>query len=405
MALVTVTKLLIIANRLYVKLKYDLRRTTAATIAELPATAEIRRNICELRRKHALFSVSRIIHAPPTDKTKHKHTRWCTIPVLLASPIGTLRMRLKCTTLGTVDNTLFSLTDNRISDEMREELQWYPDINNVCLLTRALEHPLSVWKIIKVAIIEYLERHQEQFDDMACALMLTALKIQSPDLLRLLFVHFVITDALFRQKVFEQSDRSVGAVFLDYARSALRQLYATRLTPQNVKLMLHCLFTTMKDHVLFKRTMLMKCDVSSGFVIPGFDTHHFEPIHPLPPMVDSDEWNAKFPLDPNTCKRVECPDAHKMSHWEVIKDVSWRDLQNMRDFGFKVLDNIDYPTFLRLKTEFHKLRHDGESTSTTQTSENIKKFDAHIFSELLEAGEIDADEMCDDVFNAIMSAL
>lgn len=241
-----------------------------------------------------------------TTNHRHTHTNQCSSLTFVVTTHGALQLRFLCNVTNEIDHDAFSHEDSRVNSEIAQTLQLYPDINNACMLTRAMVYPESVTTIVEQLVDELIRFRGTMIPEQTCSMLRLATQLRDMDMVRIVFLFLCIYVPSVRQYVLLRSDRVVGPVFLDYAKSTLTKMCRLLTTPDTVHLHIIAMMTVLRDNVFFKRVSVMRqfslpLFVNMDYVPSAVDVAYQVPSHP-PPLVDgpghrAPEYTADAPWE------------------------------------------------------------------------------------------------------------
>lgn len=322
----------------------------------------------------------------------HIHDASCSKLVLVPNEYGTLRARFFCEVMKTVDDRNIDVYDPRVTKKLRTQLLSYPDTNNVCLLSQALENPLSVYDMISRGLDLLLKRHGDHFHQQVKDVLMHALRTKNLDMLRLMFCQLMITDVAFRGNVLQQSDRAVGHLIMQHIFSLTRSLFFADARPDNAASLLKVTMAYLRDNVTFKRTSFIRTDVLSCFIIDDADIHHFQTLYPLPSFAGEAVATASVMNNEHFKLSHLCHTSIKLRQKREItlgRNELWQELMLMQRKGPEYYNNLSYPECLHMHLCTMMVFHYGESASTAKSCENVRELNEKVFDKWMREGNVD----------------
>lgn len=271
----------------------------------------------------------------------------------------------------------------KLRKEDLESLRHYPDLNNICFITRAITNPLSILGILQETLASVRDLYGPDWTPDLQYYFSIALdsQVKDTDMIIICFLHFFVTLAPFRQVVLERSDRSFGNYFYYFAISFLRSLYVTLINPEELKTVLQHAVTLLCEIVLTKSIKMCTALLHISFFQKKTELNPFDVLFPVTGRLDSLTDFSFIPLSSKPTTKTE----------QIMK--------SLRKDDMSVLWSLTLDEYINLRGTLVSVRPSDYSIQSKKVINEL----VHLDKMLFEMTNQDKGEYTEDIISHLIS--
>lgn len=273
--------------------------------------------------------------------------------------------------------------NDKISPADRESIKYYPDLNNVCFITRAITQPLSILPFLRCILksSQALYGLDWKVDTNYYFHLALNESIRDPDMVLICFLHFFVSNTVVRQVVLTRSNRAFGQYFHCLAINVLRELYVTSISDTDINDILHAMRSLLRNIVLTKSTQLCRVLLHVSFFQKNTEANPFEVLFPVPGRLDI-LTNMSF-MSVNT---RATPKSEEL-------------LRRFNTEGYSILNGLNLHEYMNLRSALISVRPSDYSSQSKKVINELVELDKMLFEMLNK----DREEYADDIISHLMS--
>lgn len=197
---------------------------------------------------------------------------------------GNLIARKKNKKTGVITKLTLPNDWDKLDSKSQDTIQHYPDLNDICFLTRAIMNPRSIIPFLKECNQEISKMYgsswspyMKYYFDIAC----NETEVVDDDMIRIVFLHFFVHNPVIRREVLKYSDQSMGKPFYAFALYYLRNLFITVLDENTINEVLNSMFIVLAEFLMYKSSGLMQDLLQNSLYVDGMDVNIFDDCFPM----------------------------------------------------------------------------------------------------------------------------